>query len=91
MKSIIYILFILNTVVYAQFKINYNRINYRNRIDERKIMLKDECKFKIILSGNKKPIESNNIINVCDKIFTFKLGNQVSFYYNMFIIKLYRQ
>ena len=54
-------------------------------------MLKDECKFKIILSGNKKPIESNNIINVCDKIFTFKLGNQVSFYYNMFIIKLYRQ
>lgn len=91
MKNIIYIIFILNTVVYAQFKINYNRINYRNRIDERKIMLKDECKFKIILSVNKNPIESNKIIKLCDKIFTFKVSNQVSFYYNMFIIKLYRQ
>jgi hypothetical protein len=66
-------------------------LNRSANIYQRQIILKDDCKFKIILSVNKKPIESNNIINVCDKIFTFKLGNQVSFYYNMFIIKLYPQ
>lgn len=90
MKSIIYILFSLNTGIYAQFKINCSKIDRSANIYQRQIILKDDCKFKIILSV-KKPIESNKIINVCDKIFTFKLGNQVSFYYNMFIIKLYPQ